>query len=173
MKYLLFLCLFSILSCKKDPLAINETLIRGEWIVEMNGERVNYRQQINDNDSTTLSLIFFEKRQFNLETIGFSIGRFPKREGNFKFTTLPLLLGGDPKAALVYFAHVVEEDLAGYRYQFDKDRDNYFFVEKLDTINKTIKGEGRVQFKLESKNGWEFAYMPDHIIMEFKFFLDY
>jgi hypothetical protein len=63
--------------------------------------------------------------------------------------------------------------LSGYQYAFDKDRDNYFFVEKLDAINKTIKGEGRVQFKLESKNGWEFAYMPDHIIMEFKFFLDY
>jgi hypothetical protein len=170
---LLFVCLFS---CKKDPMPISITqeVSQGEFILNMNGTQLLYQDSITSVDSNRYHLGLFEKRANGTETRGLGLSFIMKRAGCFEFTTKRDAFGPTPsESILVSFVHVVEEDLRGYKYSYDDDKDNFFYVEKLDELNRTVKGEGRVQFNLTSKNGWSFPDLPDHMVLEFKFFLDY
>lgn len=146
-------CIFFLSSCFKDyNVEVMDTVQIGESVVYLNGEESDYEPIIThasiDNVihysfRPTSNLLPGESRRVSFSLLPLKIDNFILCESRNDCE------GG----ALIGFNHLIGGDLDGFTYKLVNEEDGYFEVTKLDTLQRTVQGHFKVQFKRSTKNG--------------------
>lgn len=148
------LCIFWLNSCFKDyDVDIDDTVALGESLVYLNGEESNLTTPFISYSTihNIINYAFGNVEDFlpnEGRSVGFSFASL-ERKNFFLCKNRDDCEGGVETS----FSHIVGSDLRGFTYQLVNKEEGYFEVTQLDTIQRTVQGRFKVQFKRTTKNG--------------------
>ncbi len=158
---LLVLSVIILYSCGDQEIPdidILESVELGNTEIYLNGERYEIFTEF-FHDTINEQLVFnFRQGDFELSNdLGFSF--LPVSEGTYiVHTQRELYLG-----AKTSFRQTVNSEFDGWIYEL-KNADNGFFeVSVLDEENTVVEGKFKVEFEVDSKNGFEDTGLPEKI----------
>lgn len=161
------------LSCNVDyGVTLPDEIPIGTNIIYINGEQRNFENYFYSVKTVDNKLRFFIKFTENVND-----GEFINQLGSLTYwpasNTEYVLMAEESEETMtmqVAFTQIYDEDLPGWDYKFTNSNDNYFFIEKLDTLNNTVSGRGLLKFKRTKTNGVSGgAGLDASIECEFKF----
>src|SRR5687767_1269204 len=149
-KFIFILILFtSIISCQKDGVILPEEIPLETSLIYINGKIRNYNNYSYsrklDNGKDKLFILFSEN--INNGQLIYTIGAttyWPLEKNEYDLTRFEIASHNTLKLS---FIQHYEEDLSGPSYTYYDTRDDYFILEKYDTINQIISGRGQFIFK--------------------------
>jgi hypothetical protein len=169
---LLFVSLVLIcIACKKEPMpkpiVLPSDVTFHNSQVFLNGvlnTNFKYKFQLNSN-AQLLALTMIDSFDLISNVLGFSVTNpFSKI---YDFHTGDI---GVSDKILTSFRQIVAEDLKGYSYKYLDSDENFFTIEKIDFVEKKVKGRFLVKFERTSKNGNKDLKLPKYLLYQGVFF---
>jgi len=159
-----FICSLFVLflySCGDQEIAdikILDSVELGKTEVFLNGDSYeNFSDIFHDTINEQLLFIFRQGDQTLLNSLSFSF--LPVSEGEYiVHNTFELYLG-----AQCYFGQTVDSEFDGWIYKLINADGGFFEISRLDQENAIIEGTFKVEFEVESKNGFGDTGLPDRV----------
>ena len=165
---LLITTLFACQDQEISDIEISNSVELGKSEVYLNGERYeNFTEFFHDTINDQLLFAFRKGDESLLNSLSFSF--LPVSEGEYiVHNTFELYLG-----AQSYFGQTVNSEFDGWVYKLINAENGFFEISKLDQENMIIEGDFKVEFEVESKNGFGDTGLPDKVKFQSVFHENY
>lgn len=170
--YVLMIALIlSLIACSDTDIPdieLPDSVEFGMTEVYLNGERYTVNTEFfHDTINEQLLFVFRQGDSSVLNHLGFSF--ISVSEGRYiVHTKRELYLG-----AKTSFRQAVDNEFDGWVYRLKNVDQGYFEIFKLDQENTRVEGSFKVEFELDSKNGFKDTGLPENIKFQGVFHADY
>lgn len=168
----LFVILTASIGCRKHPpeASLPDEVAFGESVVYLNGEEADYIPAVlYSSVNRVMSYSFGQTKNQGQLINHLGFGRLPYETGEFELTTENILY----IKARTSFNQTVAEDLGGYEYKLIDEKEGFFHVEQLDTVQLTVKGRFKAKFCRTSRNGNRNLDLPKVLLFQGAFYEPY